>query len=252
MLAYNLTIHDKVVMEKRKLKAIILAAGIGSRLGGQGPKPLTRLVNDHSILELQVNELLKYPQIDDIIVVVGYQKEKIIEAFPDLSYVTNLEYATTNTSKSLLKALKKCSPSSLDSDQDHFSDILWLNGDVIFHPSVLTKIFGAQNTCMVVNVGSVGFEEVKYTLKSDGRIVEVSKHVKNPLGEALGINYFKAEDVPELIKGLEQCSDTDYFERGIEYCIESGTSVFTAVVSKELCIEIDFPEDLVRANHMLS
>ncbi len=82
------------------MKAIILAAGIGSRLGNSNPKPLT-------ILNRQVMYLSDYLGEDNIIVVVGYKKELIMESFPNLLYVYNNYLDTTNTSKSLLKALKK-------------------------------------------------------------------------------------------------------------------------------------------------
>ena len=89
------------------MKAIILAAGIGSRLGNSNPKPLTKLKNDETILNRQVMYLSDYIGEDNIIVVVGYKNDLIMEAFPNLLYVYNNFYDTTNTSKSLLKALKK-------------------------------------------------------------------------------------------------------------------------------------------------
>lgn len=222
------------------MKVVILAAGKGSRLGQKGPKPLTLLINGKSILENQLDLLKQYVSVDDILVVVGYQKEKIIDEFPELLYVYNSNFTSTNTSKSLLAALKKCS-----------EDVLWLNGDVVFFPSVIEAVLKSPRTSMVVNVGAVGEEEVKYHQDANGRILEVSKHVKNPQGEALGINYFSASDLPRLRQSLEKCSDGDYFERGIEYCIEDGMSVWSVPVEHDLCTEVDFPEDLIRANTML-
>ena len=42
------------------MKAIILAAGIGSRLGNLHPKPLTKLSNGESILKRQIKYLSEY------------------------------------------------------------------------------------------------------------------------------------------------------------------------------------------------
>ena len=89
------------------MKIIILAAGIGSRLGNPFPKPLTPLQNGKSIMELQVNHLSSQFNVDDIHVVVGFKKELIMERFPQLTYVYNPFFDRTNTSKSLLRALKK-------------------------------------------------------------------------------------------------------------------------------------------------
>ena len=112
------------------MKIIILAAGIGSRLGNTLPKPLTKLKNGKSIMQMMIENLSSYYNIDDIIVVVGYKKDLIMEAFPTLSYVYNPLFDSTNTSKSLLKALNK----------NKNSDILWFNGDVIFDLKILDFI----------------------------------------------------------------------------------------------------------------
>jgi choline kinase len=223
------------------MKAVILAAGVGSRLGDPDlPKPLTLLVNGQSILELQLRHMAPFVSIDDIIVVVGYRKEEIMERHPDLLFVYNPRYEAENTSKSLMRALRKV-----------HEDVLWINGDVIFHPSVMDKIISFDKTCMLVNQTDVGEEEVKYRMDAHGRILEVSKHIQKPLGEALGLNLFKADDLPSLKRNLAACSDSDYFERGIELSIQEGVSVWGVPVDTSLCAEIDFPEDLQRANTLL-
>lgn len=223
------------------MKVVILAAGKGSRLGEIGqPKPLTKLVTGKSILEYQLETLCQYTSLDNIIVVVGYLKEQIMEKFPDLLYVYNPAFASENTSKSLLRALKKCN-----------EDILWLNGDVVFHPSILKQVLNHPQTSMVVNEGTVAEEEVKYRRNAQGQILSVSKRVENPQGEALGINYCAASDLTHLRLGLERCANNDYFERGIEFCIEEGMAVWSVTVDHDACTEVDFPEDLVRANTML-
>jgi len=223
------------------MKAVILAAGKGSRLAqGDLPKPLTSLVSGKSILQHQLEVLSLYVPSDDIIIVVGYHKEQIMEHFPDFLYVYNPNYASENTSKSLLRALNKCR-----------EDVLWVNGDVVFHPSVLEAILDDPKTSMVVNVGKVGEEEVKYHQDVEGKILEVSKHVDRPEGEALGINYCSLADLAMFRSNLERCSPHDYFERGLELCIEQGMSVWSVPVDANLCLEVDFPEDLERANSML-
>jgi hypothetical protein len=53
------------------MKIIILAAGIGSRLGNPAPKPLTVLQNGKSIMQMQIEQFTKYFNPDNIMVVVG-------------------------------------------------------------------------------------------------------------------------------------------------------------------------------------
>ena len=223
------------------MKVVILAAGTGSRLGKNAlPKSLTPLVDGKPILEHQLEALGKYVSLDDVIVVVGFMKERIMDLFPDLLYVYNPLFAITNTSKSLLMALNKVNEA-----------VLWLNGDVVFHPSVLKNVLENPRTSMVVNVGAVGEEEVKYRCNGEGRILEVSKQVENPQGEALGINYCSAADLPLLRQCLNRCENHDYFEKGVEFAIEQGMAVWSVPVEHDRCTEVDFPEDLARANAML-
>ena len=223
------------------MKAIILAAGIGSRLGNPRPKPLTRLSNGEMIMERQIKFITRYISVDNILAVIGFKKDLIMEEFADLTYVFNNVYDRTNTSKSLLKALRKVG--------DH--DVLWINGDVVFDPEVLNRVINYKSSCMAVNTASVGDEEVKYTVKNDGTIDQVSKSVKNALGESVGVNKVVASDVPLLMDMLERCDADDYFERGIEYSIENGMQIYPVDVSDVLCIEVDFTEDLDKANQEL-
>jgi len=228
-------------MFEKRVKIVILAAGIGSRLGNPFPKPLTKLSNGKSILGSQIDCLLNHVKIDDIYVVVGFKKDLIMEEFPEMIYIYNNEFDTTNTSKSLLRGLRKLVG----------NDVVWLNGGVIFEDSVLKQVFSFDKSCMAVNLADVGDEEIKYELDATGLISQVSKTVANPLGEALGINKINAEDLALFVEKLEMCNDDDYFEKGIEEAIEEGLKIFPIDVSGMLCTEIDFEEDLKMVNRLL-
>lgn len=225
------------------MKIIILAAGIGSRLGNPFPKPLTPLKDGRSIMERQVDSLAEAFSEHDISIVVGFKKDLIMERFPDLTYIYNQFFDATNTSKSLLKALKK----------NQNQDVLWLNGDVIFEPAILDVLkeeIEKESSFVSVNTNRVAEEEVKYSLK-DGSIHELSKTVENGLGEAVGINFVSKKDVQLLIEHLEKCNENDYFERGIETAIqEAGMKVRAVDISRFRCMEVDFKEDLEAANQI--
>ena len=226
------------------MKIIILAAGIGSRLGNPLPKPLTSLKNGKSIMQMQTENIASKYNIDDINVVVGFKKDLIMERFPELTYVYNPFFDRTNTSKSLLQALKKHRDKS----------VLWFNGDVVFDEKLLNILnpYIKQNQSFVaVNTSKVADEEVKYTLK-DGFVNELSKTVKNGLGEAVGINFISSTDILKFIDRLEECDDNDYFERGLELAIEKDHIKIKAVdISAFNCMEIDFIEDLENVNNLL-
>ena len=178
-------------------------------------------------------------------IVVGFKKDTIMEAFPNVSYIYNQDFGETNTSKSLLKGLR----------QTGADPVLWLNGDVVFEPDLivtLLPLLAADKSFVAVNTEMVGEEEVKYNLDDSGFINQLSKDVESPLGEAVGINFVSSADKPFLSARLEDCAPKDYFERGIEYTIEKDRRRFAAVdVSNSLCIEVDFTDDLARANEAI-
>jgi choline kinase len=225
---------------------VILAAGMGTRLGRPYPKPLTPLADGRSILRQQLDHLrATFGARAHICVVVGFKLGLIMEAAaPDAVFVYNELYDQTNTSKSLLRALRLAPPGG----------VLWLNGDVVFTPGLLdslTEHIAAGRTFVAVNTASVAEEEVKYTLDSDGFIDELSKQVTDGLGEAVGINFVAEPDREALVAHLEACADTDYFERGIETAIGADGMRVTAVdISAFGCVEVDFEPDLARANEL--
>jgi len=225
------------------MKIIILAAGIGSRLGNPFPKPLTPLKNGKSIMKTQISNLETHFDIDDICTVVGFKKDLIMERFPEISYIYNPFFDRTNTSKSLLQALKKYKKES----------ILWLNGDVVFDEKLLGIIIPfieAEESFVAVNTSKVAEEEVKYTLKNN-YIDKLSKSVNNGLGEAVGINFVSNSDLLPFINRLEQCDNNDYFERGLELAIQhDGLKIKAVDISKFNCMEIDFLEDLQEVNRI--
>lgn len=225
-------------------QAVILAAGMGTRLGRPFPKPLTELADGQSIMQQQVSKLAHaYPGVR-IMIVVGFKRDLIMEAFPDVAYAYNEFYDQTNTSKSLLKALR------LSSD----SGVLWLNGDVVFDERILQRVkdrIDAEQSFVCVNTAAVGEEEVKYTVDADGFILELSKSVPDALGEAVGINFVSAADKPVLIEALAAVADNDYFERGIEVAIDkAGLRVEPVDISDLFAVEVDFEADLERANQL--
>jgi choline kinase len=228
------------------IQVVILAAGMGTRLSRPLPKPLTKLKDGRSIMGQQIDNLkLAFGQNYRLSTVVGFKLEAIVERFPEATYVYNELYDQTNTSKSLLRALKASAAGG----------VLWMNGDVVFDPEVLNRIKPLINTdesFVVVDTAKVGEEEVKYTLDANGFVAELSKTVSQPLGEAVGINYVSAKDKQALVEQLEAVADQDYFERAIEVAIAAGQVKFKSIdISDLYAVEVDFAEDLIRANEQL-
>ena len=228
------------------IQAVILAAGMGTRLGRPFPKPLTPLSDGRTIMEQQIDNLRQVFGADvRITTVVGFKLDLILEAFPDVTYIYNEAYDQTNTNRSLLKALRLSTEGG----------VLWMNGDVVFDPQVLDKVrdvMESDTSFICVDTAAVGDEEVKYTVDDDGYVDELSKQVVNARGEAIGINFVSASDKPTLIDQLSECSDADYFERGIELAISHDSMrVMPVEIGEFFAVEVDFEEDLTRANEYL-
>lgn len=228
------------------LQVVILAAGMGTRLGRPHPKPLTPLKPGHTILGHQLeNVRTVFGRDVEILVVVGYKLEQILEAAPDVSFAYNELYDQTNTSKSLLRALR-CTGDR---------PVLWMNGDVVFHRDVLRRavpLIEADQSFVCVDTASVGDEEVKYRLDDSGRVVELSKSVQSGAGEAVGINFVGARDKAVLTARLAEVKEQDYFERGLELAIANDDmDVRPLDISSLFAVEIDFASDLDRANECL-
>jgi choline kinase len=225
------------------IQVVILAAGMGTRLGKPWPKPLTQLSDGRSIMQQQMeNVQTVFGDKARVTVVVGFKLEMIMEAHPTASFVYNEIYDQTNTSKSLLRALRASQESG----------VLWLNGDVVFDHKVLERVadrIAADKSFVCVNTSATADEEVKYTVDAQGYIKELSKTVKSALGEAVGINFISSREKVDVITQLDACGEQDYFERGLELAIEKhGLQMEPIDISDLFAVEVDFQDDLDRAN----
>ncbi|WP_105565379.1 phosphocholine cytidylyltransferase family protein [Microbacterium halophytorum] len=225
---------------------VILAAGMGTRLGRALPKSLTTLNDGRSIMQQQhENVRAAFGEDARISTVVGYRAEEIVDRFPDADYIYNERYDQTNTSKSLLRALQATGKHG----------VLWMNGDVVFDPRVLGRAIAhveADQSFVAVNTAKVSDEEVKYTVSESGHIDKLSKQVADGIGEAVGINYVSRADKRALVRCLHRVDDQDYFEGGLELAIaEEGLRVLPMDISDLYAVEVDFAEDLERANQFV-
>ncbi|WP_298460482.1 phosphocholine cytidylyltransferase family protein [uncultured Cellulomonas sp.] len=227
------------------VQAVILAAGLGTRLGRPLPKSQTPLRDGRTIMRQQLDNLTSALGPDvRVAVVVGFKALLIMEAHPDLRFAYNELFDSTNTSQSLLRAL----------ETSHPGGVLWMNGDIVFDPRVLRHVrpwLERDETFVCVNTAAVAEEEVKYTVDAEGFVRELSKTVTDGLGEAVGINYVSASDKAVLIEELRDCAETDYFERALETAIaRRGLRVAPVDVSAFDVVEVDFADDLERADQI--
>lgn len=236
------------------MKSIILAAGVSRRLYPltyKMPKCLIE-VGDKPILDHQL-EALQSSGLNDIVLVVGYYRESIMNhvqtTFPNMNFefVINHHYFETNTAYSL----RLCNESV---NGDPF---VLMNADVLYPKKVLSRVINSDHdTALAVEIKPCGREEVKVIEGDDNRLVAIGKELieSNSLGEFIGVAKFSAEFSAAFSDSLDRLisagGTADYFEAAI-HPLMSEHKVYYEDVSDLPCIEIDFIEDLEKARELV-
>jgi len=222
---------------------LILAAGFGSRLGHDMPKALIPWGNG-TILDHQLDRLGD-AGVKEVVVVVGFQKERIaaqVKGRKGVRLVENARYMDTNTAKSMLLGLQALPPGG----------VVTLNGDVVFDDGILPLLLDKPDTTsLAVDPRVCGDEEIKYRIR-DGRLQALNKQTHGE-GEAVGINYIAPQDRGLMVKALTYTEDGSYFERGLEFILPFTRNPVRCVpIGERRAIEIDFPEDLAEARRLFA
>lgn len=119
------------------MRAIIIAAGRAKRMGHLSdnlPKCLLQ-VNGKTVLAHQI-DALRASAVSDIVVIKGYKKELI--DYPGIRYRTNDNYLNNNILNSLFCA-----------EDDISGDVLVTYGDVLFKPSIVSKLFNTKGDFVI-------------------------------------------------------------------------------------------------------
>lgn len=235
------------------MKAIILTAGVGSRirpLTDNTPKCLLD-INGKTILERMV-ENVSGCGITQFVVITGYLQEQvtsfITEHFPRLkfSFVHNEKYAETNTAYSLYLTRKLV-------EGDSF---IKLDGDVVFEKAVVEKLINDQNQnclCMDKNI-RLATEEVKVSLGENNKVLKVGKKIppQAAQGESIGIEKLSAEGGVAFYNALEQVlkdpkNNQEYYDDSYTTLVERGVPFYATDITGLKWVEIDTHEDYQKA-----
>ena len=235
-------------MKTTVTRAIILAAGKGSRLNGTAgvsPKCLVQL-GGMSLVERQIG-VLRRAGIDDIAIVVGCQADRVRRVCGhDITYIENTRYAQTNSLYSLWMARPLL-----------YESFVVLNCDVLFHPALLTDLLTSRHENALLlgyreaSQAPYGDEEMKVTVHG-GRVVDMSKEMDPAVadGENLGIVKFDARGAAALVEIMDglvaEGRLRDWAPRA--FAAFARRHPLHAIGTRGLpWIEIDFPEDYQRA-----
>lgn len=230
------------------MKAVILAAGMGTRLGDITtalPKCLLEL-NGKKIIESQIQELLA-KGIDNIIVVVGYRSEMIRKVLGEkVVYVENKIFDKTNSSYSL-----RCA-------REYLSDgWLHMNCDLLFSPGILERVLKIKNAnSIVVDFDLKPTDDQEKVRVENGVVVEMSKTMpfEKAHGKTIGMAQFSPLGAKVVLDHLERVINSGDRSRWFFSIIADVLDHlrFKAVTTDgEFWAEIDTPEDLKNTRKVL-
>ena len=241
------------------LKAIILAAGKGSRLGtltDNIPKGMLKLFGK-TLIERQI-EIYQKCGIDDITIVTGYKSE-IID-FSGINYVKNQDFATTNMNESLFCANKKLSDSVIISytdiifEEKMIQQMLEFSGDIGIAVNLNWEKNYDGRTLHPLS-------EAENVLIKNEKIIQIKKNISKEssdqkIGEFLGIMKLSDEGGKILLQKYLELKENHvgtfhmakslkdaYITDMLQEIIDSGYDVLPVIVDGNWR-EIDTPQDL--------
>jgi len=225
------------------MKAFILAAGVGSRLSKYSqntPKCLLK-VEGKTLIGRIVENLRKH-DINEIVLVVGYKKDLIIEELGDkVSYIYNPFYPVTNSIASLWFAKDVLS-----------GDALLLNADLFFEEKLLDMILREErDPVMFCDSSRILEADYKFTLQNEHLIGYGKDIPPNQVNaEYVGIAKIQSQFMPRFKQRLVELIDTQNYSKWWEdvlySMIDDGIIIHTKDVIGTFWAEVDYVEDYER------
>ena len=249
------------------MKVIILAAGMGSRLRpltNDKPKCMIKLFNE-TLIERQI-KIFHSCNINDITIVTGYRNEMI--DIPDVNYVKNENYETTNMNESLFCALE---PSN--------SHVLVTYSDIVFEQKIIQQMLEITDGIrLAVNLNWKKYyqnrknhplSEAENVLVENERILQIRKNISKSLqnqqiGEFLGIMMLSSDHIKILLQRYSYLKKNHigafhnspslsnaYITDMLQEIINCGINV-NPVFTEGRWFEIDTPEDLKNVEKLIN
>ncbi|MGC4089703.1 MAG: phosphocholine cytidylyltransferase family protein [Polyangiaceae bacterium] len=190
------------------MKAIIIGAGRGSRLGNRTdevPKALVEVVGkpmlDHILVALREAGF----ENRDIVFVCGYKEEVVRARYPELTFVRNADWEHNNILASLLCA------------REHLAEgFVSTYADIVYEPGIVSRLCRAPED-IVLGVDTAWRrryagrtqhpESDAEKVRLDGRRVSsISRHVNSDLadGEFIGVMKLSPSGAAQLVQAFDE------------------------------------------------
>lgn len=221
------------------MQAVILAAGVGSRLEAQtNGKPKCLVEIGGRPLILHTLEALADHGVGPVLCLLGYQADEVRKVIGDRAEVLlNERYAETNSLYSLWLA------------RDWIQGpMVLLNADLLFDPRILDRVLEESGNVLAYDsTSSRGREQTKVAIKQR-RVLDLGKDLPaaSARGESLGVLKFEADGTKAMLAAADQLIEGHenawVIEATRSVCRE--VSLFGINVAGLPWAEIDFPYDL--------
>jgi L-glutamine-phosphate cytidylyltransferase len=230
------------------VKAVILAAGQGTRIRsvhGERPKCLIE-VDNNTILDHQLEALSK-AGINDVAIVVGYEKEQIIRHVMSrnvsdvqrIHFIKNPAFAITNNIYSLWLAL----------DWLRGDSFVVLNADVILNADIMENAVRASAPISMI-VDPLWRDETMKVIIYGDRVMQMSKKISREQfsGTYIGITVFsraiQARFFDKMNTLISAGRVNEFFNVAVQELVDEGVHVGYTSTDGLAWAEIDDPTDL--------
>ena len=237
------------------MKAVILAAGVASRLRPlteNTPKCLLK-VNGKTLLERTLDNFIENG-ITDFLIVTGYLQNMIIDFvtanYPKLNtkFIENKDYSTTNNIYSLYLA-------------ESFAggeDFILSDSDILFSKDIISALLTNNNPdVLAMNRHELGEEEIKIISDDECNVLEISKvcSIEKAVGESVGLEKFSKNYSKALFRELHQMIDNEglsnvFYEKAFERLIPQGYIFKYLDTTDFFSMEIDTVEDYEKVKNL--
>lgn len=172
-----------------RVRAAILAAGRGIRMGGETPKTLIPVGNGYPLL-YYILQGLKAAGVESAVVVTGFEPSRIHEYIAehgtglDVTYVFNARYASWGNFHSVRMAL----------DQSPGHDLLVVNSDVVVNPDLYRRVATGAGDLVLAVEERYRLDDEDMKVELDGRrVVAIGKRhpARRSHGEFVGVSLLK-------------------------------------------------------------
>lgn len=241
------------------MKTILLAAGVGQRLEAVSEsKPKCLIEFDGLSLLRRHLRILDHYGMREIIIVTGYQPDLLAREIANTSAaaITRCVHNPDYTKGSLISM--RTGLAEMQDDED----FILMDADVLYDHRIMERLITTRHhNCFLFDRNfEAGEEPVKLCVRA-GRLVEFRKKINGGLqfdlqGESVGFFRFAPATALQLVRAAEHYLRRGEDQQPYEECIRDlllarpedfGYEDITGLN----WIEIDFPEDIVRARNKI-